>query len=101
MPDSSITAEKNHIVGILLREFFEKDVHADRIAAGHDQKAGTSCKRFHGTIYIPVLTNMAARHRWTDAFPAPAVFGLVNPPKASLILKHETEKVHIPYLLLL
>jgi len=75
---------------ILLREFFEKDVHADSITVGHDQKARISCKRFHGTIYIPVLTDMMAQHRWTDAFPASAVLGLVNPPKASLILKHET-----------
>ncbi len=36
------------------------------------------------------LTDMMAWHRWVDAFPAPAIFGLVNPPKASLILKHET-----------
>ena len=91
MPCSTVTAKKNNIIWILFRKFFEKNVHADRVAVWHDQKTRFACKRFNSTVNVPVLSNMMARDRRSNTFFAPAIFGFINPPKTSLILKHETD----------
>ena len=79
MPCSAITAKKNNIIGILFRKFFEKNVHADRVAVWHDQKAWFACKRFNSTVNVPVLSNMLVRDRRPNTFFTPAVLGFIMP----------------------
>lgn len=90
MPCSSVAAQEDDVIGVLLRQFIQKDVHAIRIAIRHDQKTGVSRHRIDSAICIAVFPNMVAWYRWTDPFFAPTVFRLVDPSESGFILKHKT-----------
>ena len=89
MPGGTITTQQDHILWVLLRKLFEKHIHAYRVAIRQDQKTGFSGQRLYRAIGIPVFSDMMAGNAGTDPFLAPAVFRLVDPAKASLILKHQ------------
>ena len=91
MPCRTIAAKQNNIISIFFGQLLQKDIHADSIAIGQDEKVPIACQRLHCAISIAVLTDMMARHAGTDTVPAPAVFRLVDPTKSSFILKHKTD----------
>ena len=61
---------------------------ANSIAQSLDNKVSLASQRLYRSIGIAILPDMVARHTGTNPFFTPAVFGLVDPPKYSLILKH-------------
>ena len=55
VPCSAITAKKNFIIKVLIREFLKEDIHTSRIAVRHNEKEGVTSQWFHGTICVTVL----------------------------------------------
>ena len=82
VPCRTITAKQNNIISIFFGQLFQKDIHADSIAIGQDEKVPIACQRLHRAVSIAVLTDMVAGHAGTDTVPAPAVFRLVDPTKS-------------------
>ena len=91
VPCRTITAKQNNIISIFFGQLLQKDIHADSIAIGQDEKAPITCQRLHRAVSITVRTDMMAGHTGTDTVPAPTVFRLVDPAKSSFILKHKTD----------
>ena len=91
VPCSAITAKKNFIIKVLIREFLKEDIHTSRIAVRHNEKEGVTSQWFHGTICVTVLPDMVTRDRRTSPFPAPTVFRFVNSSKAGFILKQQMD----------
>ena len=89
VPCRTITAKQNNIISVFFRQLLQKDIHADSIAIGQDEKVPIACQRLHCAVSIAVLTDMMAGHAGTDTVPAPTVFRLVDPTKSSFILKHK------------
>jgi hypothetical protein len=58
------------------------------MAVWQDKKAILASQRLYRSIDIAILPDIVARHTGTNPFFTPAVFGFVNPPKSSLILKY-------------
>ena len=82
VPCRTITAKQNNIISIFFGQLLQKDIHADSIAIGQDEKVPIACQRLHRTMSVTILTNMVAGHTGTDTVPAPAVFRLVDPTKS-------------------
>ena len=91
VPCRTITAKQNNIISIFFGQLLQKDIHADSIAIGQDEKVPIACQRLHCAVGITVLTDMMAGHTGTDTVPTPTVFWLVDPAKSSFILKHKTD----------
>ena len=91
MPRGAITTQQDHILRVLLGKLLEKHIHTYCVAIRQNQKTGSSSQRLHRTIGIPVFSDMMARNAGTSPFLAPTVFRLVDPAKASLILKHQPD----------
>lgn len=89
VPCSTITAKQNNVLGILCRQFFQKDVHTRRVAIRHDEKESVTGQWLHGSVDIAILPDMMTGHCGADTSLAPAVFRLVDSPKSSFILKHQ------------
>ena len=89
VPRGAVADKNNVIVRIGRRQMFQKDVHAHRVAVGHDQKTGVSCQRFYCSIHIPVFPNMVAGYRRANAFSAPTILRLVDAAEPRFILKHQ------------
>ena len=89
VPCRTITAKQNNIISVFFRQLLQKDIHADSIAIGQDEKVPIACQRLHCAVSIAVLTDMMAGHAGTNTVPAPTVFRLVDPTKSSFILKHK------------
>ena len=89
VPCGPVTAEQHDIIRKLTRQFLQKQIHAHRIAVGHNKKAGFARKRLHRSISISILPNMVTGHTGAYPFFAPAVFGLVDSSKSRFILKHQ------------
>ena len=90
MPCGTVTNKNNQIIRKFLGQVFEEYAHAVRIAIRHHQKEGLSRKGLHSSVSISVFTNMVAWYAGTKAILTPTIFGLVDAPQTSLILKHET-----------
>ena len=90
VPCRTITAKQNNIISIFFGQLLQKDIHADSIAIGPDEKVPIACQRLHRAVSITILTDMMAGHAGTDTVPAPTVLWLVDPAKSSFILKHKT-----------
>ena len=90
VPSSSIAYQKNLIVWILLREFFEEYIHANSVAVWHYQEKSFSGAWFNCAICISVFTNVMAGCRWPLSFPAPTTLWLVDPSETCFILKHHS-----------
>lgn len=91
MPGSAITAKQNNIVSIFLRQMLQKDIHTNSIAIGHNEEMTVASQWFHCSVGIAILPNMVAWHTGPNPLLTPTVFGLVDPAKSSLILKHEPD----------
>ena len=87
MPCSTITDEQNIVIRELLRELFQKEVHAFGIASRHHPETTVSGFRFYCSIDISIFTDMMAWHNGPDPLSAPASCRLANPPKPCFILK--------------
>ena len=95
VPRSTVANKDNVVIGIGRRQMIQKEIHAYRVAVGHDQKAGVSCQGFYRSIHIPVFPNMVAGNGWADTFSAPAILWLVNTAEACFILKHQTNRFFV------
>ena len=73
VPCRTITTKQNNIISIFFRQLLQKDIHADSIAIGQDEKAPIACQRLHCAVGITVLTDMMAGHTGTDTVPTPTV----------------------------
>ena len=82
VPCCTITAKQNNIISVFFRQLLQKDIHADSIAIGQDEKVPITWQRLHCAVSIAVLTDMVAGHAGTDTVPAPTVFRLVDPTKS-------------------
>ena len=89
MPCGTVATQKNPIIRINLGEGTEKYIHAPTITVGHDQKMAFSSQGFNCSIHIPIFPYVMARNARTLPFDRPTVFGLIDPAKTSLILKHQ------------
>ena len=87
MPCSTITDEQDIVIRELLRELFQKEVHAFGIASRHHPETAISGFRFYRSIDIPVFPYMVAGDNWPHALSAPARCGLANPTKSCFVLK--------------
>ena len=90
VPCCTITTQQDQIIRVLLGQFLEKYVHTSRIAIRHNKKTGASCYWFNSSVCIPILTNVVARYRWTNALFTPAVFGLIDSSESCFILEHKS-----------
>ena len=68
----------------------QEDIHADRVAVGKYKEISIAGYRINSSVSVAVLTDMVEWNPRTYTFSAPAMLGLVDPSKASLILKHQT-----------
>ena len=91
MPCRTVTAKQDNVLRILLRQFLQKDIHAHRIAIRHDEEVSFSGRRLYCSIGIAILPDVMTGNAGTYPFLTPAVFGLVDSSKASLILKHQAD----------
>ena len=89
VPRSAIANQKKSVIGICTAQPTQKSIHTCSVAVWHNQKIGFACFGFYRSISISVFSNMVTRHMWADSFPTPAIFWLVDSPKASLVLKHQ------------
>ena len=87
MPCSTITDEQDIVIRELLRELFQKEVHAFGIASRHHPETTVSGFRFYRSIDISVFPDMVAWHNGPNALSAPARCGLANPTKSCFVLK--------------
>lgn len=90
VPCCTITTQQDQIIRVLLGQFLEKYVHTSRIAIRHNKKTGASRYWFNSSVCIPILTNVVARYRWTNALFTPAVFGLIDSSESCFILEHKS-----------
>jgi len=67
----------------------QEDVHTDRVTIRKYEEIPITRYRVDSSVSVAVLTDMVARNPRPYPFPAPAMLGLVDPSKASLILKHQ------------
>ena len=89
MPSSTIAAKKDHIIRILICQLGQEEIHTRCIAVRHDQETRFPRKWLYCAIHVTILPDVMAGNRRPSSFLAPAIFRLVDPPKACLILKHE------------
>ena len=68
----------------------QEDVHTDRIAVWKYEEIPVTGYRVYSSVNIAVLPNMVAWNPRPYTFSAPAMLGLVDPSKASFILKHQS-----------
>ena len=90
MPTSSVAAQQDQIIRVLLWQPFKKYVHAIGIAIWHYQKEGVPRHWFNGSVCIPIFTNVMTWYRWPGSFFAPAVLWFIDPAKSGFILEHQT-----------
>ena len=83
--------EQDPIFPKFLREFPQEDIHTIGIAVGHDQKEAFSRKRLYGAVSIAVFADVKAGNVRSNAFPAPAVFGLGDPAESGFVLEHQSD----------
>ena len=68
---------------------FQEDVHTYRVTVGKYEEIPITGYGVYRSVSVTVLSDMVAWNPWTYTFSAPAMLGLVDPSKASLILKHQ------------
>ena len=90
MPCRPITDEQNIVICILLRELFQKEVHAFSVASRHYPETAVSGFRFYRSIDISVFTDMMAWHNGPDPLSAPASCGFADPAKPRFVLKQNS-----------
>ena len=89
MPCRPITDKQNIVICILLRELFQKEVHAFSVASRHHPETAVSGFRFYRSIDISVFTDMMAWHNGPDPLSAPASCRLAYPSKPRFVLKQD------------
>lgn len=89
MPCRPITDKQNIVICILLRELFQKEVHAFSVASRHYPETAVSGFRFYRSIDISVFTDMMAWHNGPDPLSAPASCRLAYPSKPRFVLKQD------------
>ena len=89
MPGRTITAKEDQVIFELFRQCLQKNVDADGIAVWQHQEAALCSGRLDCTVGIAVFPDVMAWNRRTNALFAPAVFGVIDPPKTRLILEHQ------------
>lgn len=89
MPCRPITDKQNMVICILLRELFQKEVHAFSVASRHYPETAVSGFRFYRSIDISVFTDMMAWHNGPDPLSAPASCRLAYPSKPRFVLKQD------------
>lgn len=90
MPGGTVAAKENDVVRILLCQEAQKEIHANCITVWHNQEAALPGGRLYSPIGITIFPDVMTGNRWTDTLWAPAIFGLVDSPKACFILEHQT-----------
>ena len=95
MPGCSIAAEKNNVILVLFGQLTKKYIHTIGIAIRQYKEKSIPGERFNSSVSISVFPYMMARDSRSDSLLTPTILGLVDPTKASLILKHQ------PYLFLI
>ena len=89
MPCRPITDEQNIVICILLRELFQKEIHAFSVASRHYPETAVSGFRFYRSIDISVFTDMMAWHNGPDPLSAPTSCRLAYPSKPRFVLKQD------------
>ena len=89
MPCRPITDKQNIVICILLRELFQKEVHAFSVASRHHPEAAVSSFRFYCSIDISVFSNMVAWNSRPHSLSAPARFRFADPAKPRFVLKQD------------
>ena len=90
VPSGTVAAKENDVVRILLCQETQKEIHANCITVWHNQEAALPGGWLYSPIGITIFSDVMTGNRWTDTLWAPAIFGLVDPPKACFILEHQT-----------
>lgn len=89
VPCSTITAEEDDVIWILLRQVAQEKIHANSIAVRQDQETTLPGERLDSSVDITVFPDVMTGNRWANILWAPAEFGLVNAPKARFVLEHQ------------
>ena len=95
VPCSAVTDEKNLILRVFFCQHLQEYVHANGVTVRQDKEKRFTCDWLYCAIYVTIFPYVVAGNMRAVTLLAPAVFGLVDPPKASFVLKHK------PYLALL
>ena len=90
MPCRPITDKQSIVICILLRELFQKEVHAFSVASRHHPEAAVSSFRLYCAIDISVFSNMVAWNSWPHSLSAPARFRFADPAKPRFVLKQNS-----------
>ena len=67
----------------------QEDVHTDRVAIRKYKEIRITRYGVDSSVSVAVLTDVVAWNSRPYAFSAPAMLGLVDPPKACLVLEHQ------------
>ena len=95
VPCSAVTDEKNLILRVFFCQHLQEYVHANGVTVRQNKEKRFTSDWLYCAIYVTIFPYVVAGNMRAMTLLAPAVFGLVDPPKASFVLKHK------PYLALL